>query len=253
MIGYCVNKIVGWVLSPFGWLYIGLAASWVFNHRFHRFSRIIFCGVLVGFWVMGCGVTTRLIGPALEGEEKSANAADYPSADMVVILGGGMDAHLQCGRMELCGGADRVWFGAQLMRAGKAPLVSLSGGYVEQSSTPMLREMGVRDEQIVYFAEAKNTAEEAVLIGQRLRSEVDNGRNPKILLVTSAWHMRRASWLFRKAGLEVIEAPCDYEFHCAAEHELEPHDFFPSGEAMEKNCAAIKEWVAGALYKLLRR
>ncbi len=31
----------------------------------------------------------------------------------------------------------------------------------------------------------------------------------KIILVTSAWHMRRAAATFRKAGLDVIPVGCD--------------------------------------------
>lgn len=78
---------------------------------------------------------------------------------------------------------------------------------------------------------------------------------PRVLLVTSAWHMPRAKMLFERAGLEVVAAPCDYEMHYAAEKPIEISDFFPSADcsALCRNSAAIKEWVARAGYRLLRR
>lgn len=77
-------------------------------------------------------------------------------------------------------------------------------------------------------------------------------RKPRVLLVTSAWHMQRARMLFERAGIEVVAVPTDYEMHFAAEESIAFGDFFPNADALARNSAAIKEWVARAGYSLLK-
>lgn len=57
--------------------------------------------------------------------------------------------------------------------------------------------------------DARNTEEEARMIAA--------AGFKRIRLVTSAWHMPHARWLFERAGLEVRAAPTDYEMHYCAE------------------------------------
>lgn len=238
---YYLNKIVGWVLSPLGILFLGLGLAWLV--RPVRWRRAI-CGVtLAVVWILGCGVTMRLIGLPLEVEEIDEKA--LPAADAIVLLGGGMGAHRQCGRAEMFGSADRVWMAARLFRLGKAPKMTLSGKYVAESTVPLLKDFGVPEEALLYFPEARNTEEESEMIAK-------SGIR-KILLVTSAWHMPRAKMLFVRKGFEVIEAPTDYEMHGAAEEPLEFGDFLPNADALLRNGIVLKEWVARFGYGVLRR
>ena len=194
-------------------------------------------------WVLGCGITTRLIGPPLEGAEVSLD--ELPNADAIVLLGGSMGAHEKCGRAEIFSGADRVWAAARLWKAGKAPKMTLSGGSVKESTVPFLRDLGVEESSIMYFPDARNTEEEAAMIAAT--------GVKRILLVTSAWHMPRAKMLFERSGFEVIPAPTDYEMTYCAELKLELGEFFPSANGLMQNSIAIKEWVALFGYSMFRR
>ena len=155
-----------------------------------------------------------------------------------------MGAHEACGRAEMFSAADRVWEAARQWKAhqdGNVKL-TLSGGGVEQSTVPLLKDLGVDEKALVFFPEARNTEEEARLVAA--------AGFRRIRLVTSAWHMPRAQMLFARAGLEVIPAPTDYEMHYATESPLRPGDFFPNVDAFGRNSAAVKEWVARFLYWL---
>lgn len=257
---YCINKIVGWAMSPVGMLFLGLGLGTGLrcSRRSRSFGAWIIGVVLVGFWGLGCGITTRLIGVPLEGEEApEAGTLQVGGYDAVVLLGGGIGKHKECGRTELFGAADRTWEAAKRWKAyqdGKMPLICTGVGCAE-ATRPLLMDLGVPREAIVELEEPRNTEEEAVLIAKAIKEVKVKGeeRKSRILLVTSAWHMKRARMLFERAGLEVVEAPCDYEMHHAAEKPIEIGDFFPNADALARNSAAIKEWVARIGYAVLRR
>src|SRR5690606_35797129 len=75
-------------------------------------------------------VPTFLLGESMEQQYPQVAAAELPVVDAIVVLGGGIDQDDHGINLEA--GADRVWFGATLFHAGRAPLVILSGGSAEE-------------------------------------------------------------------------------------------------------------------------
>ncbi len=266
---YCINKVVGWVMSPMGILFLGLGLSYALRRlrlrvqgdektaRLARLSKWI-AGLTLAFtWVFSCGATTRLVGAALESrwapkDHPHDYIGDIPQADAIVVLGGGIGVHAECGAPEMYSAADRVWHGARLFKAGKSKRVVLSGPLVELSTVPVMSDFGVPREAMIYFSEARNTEEEARFVREYLKDPA-SAVAPRILLVTSAWHMSRAKLLFERAGLEVVPAPADFELSCALEAPMEIWDFLPSADAMARNSYAVKELIANVGYRLLRR
>ena len=112
---------------------------------------------------------------------------------------------------------------------------------------PFLVDMGVPREMISFNEKPRNTEEEAKFIMMELQV-----KNPKILLVTSAWHMTRAKMLFERAGFDVVPAPTDFEMSGVAEEPVRFSDFLPYAEVLPRNAAAIKEWVAQLWYWVLK-
>lgn len=240
---FYVNKIVGWCLSPLGVMFLGVAAGCVLRRLGGRKLKVAgtvaIALALLQLWFFSCAFSTRWVGLPLEGPE--ADAMALPNADAIVLLGGGMGHHEECGRAEMFDAADRVWTAARLFKAGKAPLMTVSGGGAK-GELALLRDMGVDVRKVKVLEAARNTEEEA-----RHISALGTRR---ILLVTSAWHMPRAKMLFERAGFEVIAAPADYEMHFAVECRRQIGDFFPHCEALQRNSCAVKEWVARFFYWL---
>ena len=264
---YYINKIVGWILSPLGVLFIGFGVAWAMRllsrrietkaKLLRRVANVIVIVVLVFMWAMGCGITTRFIGVSLEKAweiegKPHGDISGLPNADAIVVLGGGMGAHPKCKTPEMCGSAARVWQGARRYKEGKAKYITLSGPDVEISTVPLMEDFGVARDAMMYFSEARNTEEEAKLIYGRL-SKTTSDSKPKILLVTSAWHMSRAKLLFERVGLDVVPAPTDFEMSYALECPIKVSDFFPTPDALMRNSYAIKEWVGRFGYGLFRR
>lgn len=257
---YYINKIVGWTLSPFGILFLGFASSWLIGRLSKCWGRALSALTLVLVWMLGSGITTRFIGVPLEGEEApNAGTLQVGGFDAIVLLGGGMGAHEKCGRAEMFSGADRVWHAAKLWKAyhaeGDGMILTISGGGAKQSTIPLLMDLGVEESSIVDFEDARNTEEEAKMIFERIvgSKRVTEDEKPRIMLVTSAWHMPRSVMLFERAGFDVVPKPTDYEMHYAAEAELRPCDFFPSADAAMRNSYALKEWVARFGYLFFRK
>ena len=247
-----LHKFVAWTLSPLGVFFLSCAVALVIPlasalraRRRPSFPCIVLLAALVFLWIMGCGVTTRVIGAPLEGKEVSLEelSRGISDIDVLVLLGGGMGFHEKCGRPEMASSADRVWTAAKLWRKGMS--VTVSGGYARASTVPLLRDLGVDESCVVDFESAKNTEDEARLIGAWLAAE---GRRPRVALVTSAWHMPRARMLFERAGVEVFPCPTDYEMVGKAESPLAFGDFVPDAEALRFNSYAAKEWVARVCY-----
>lgn len=260
---YYVNKIVGWCLSPLGILFLGLglgrALCYIGEKRASRLvvrcGRCVVGAILVLTWILGCGITTRFVGASLEGDEVdvcSRTPESFGKLDAIVLLGGGMGLHAKCGRAEMFGSADRVWTASRLWQKLKLP-ITVSGGAASAEKT-FLKDFGVPEDAMLSFASARNTEEEARMIWAKLSesgADVSAGApTPRILLVTSAWHMPRSKMLFERVGFDVVAAPADYEMTYILEEEVQPRDFFPSADAMIRNSYALKEWVARFFYWL---
>lgn len=214
------------------------------------------CGVasVAILWIFGSAAATRIIGRALEiGYDREGcshgDVSSVPNGDVIVILGGGMGMHKKCGASEMAPAADRVWTGAKLYKAGKAKKIICTGTYIEKGTLPLLIDFGVPRAAVFWYDDARNTEEEAKLIARTLEQENEKSR---ILLVTSAWHMNRAKFLFEKAGLDVVPCPGDFEMSSVAERDFEFKDIIPNAQDFLQNTVAVREWVGIWAYNVIK-
>ena len=81
-----------------------------------------------------------------------------------------------------------------------------------------------------------------------------SGGKPKVLLVTSAWHMKRARLMFEKyaSEIEVVCAPADFENTFTAEKTPLFKMVLPDSNVFMLNSVAFHEWVGIVGYKVFR-
>ena len=137
-----------------------------------------------------------------------------PTVDAIVLLGGAMRGDTHMGTLpDLNQQADRLVHAVALYRAGKAPLLLLTGGGSSEDRPEaeqmqdLLRVMGVPDQAMLLETQSRNTHDNAVYTAQMLKAR----GLQRVLLVTSAFHMRRAEALFLAQGVQVVPAPTDYQ------------------------------------------
>lgn len=192
---------------------------------------------------------------------------------------------------DLSEAADRVWHGARLWHTQHATGVESRGRCredlkiyctnreVSKSTPPFLMDLGVPREAIVPLDGPRNTEEEARLYEAKVKVEGGGGdevelrggggesrwskeveverrgggeRKVRVLLVTSATHMRRAEMIFRKyaPSLEVIPAATDYHSIESDEPEFDIRRYLPSVSGAMQMSAVMHEILGIARYAM---
>ena len=281
---YYINKIVGFLVSPIG----GVIAGGVIAVVCARLGRKRMAKWIGGFtvawlWLWMMPIMTWVVGVPLEREflvdGKVPLVESFPEADAIVLLGGSMGIETNLSSYaEMWSGADRVWQAARLYKAGKAQKVIATGNGAVDTTLPLLLDFGVAKAD-VSFMDAVNTEEEARSIGKMLVKSVGveelgveelrvgsggveesdpikhfSTARPKVLLVTSAWHMKRARMMFEKYApdIEVACAPADFENTIMAEKTPLFKMLLPDPNVFMLNSVAFHEWVGIVGYTWLR-
>lgn len=150
--------------------------------------------------------------------------------------------------------ADRAYFAAKLWHAGKAPIVVPSCNGVDDADVKFLKDLGVSASAIVPENKAVNTEENAKFVRQIVTERLGTGKTAKILLVTSAWHMRRSLLMMRKyaSDVRVIPAPCDFEATQCCHKGFGKSWLYPMPGWFTVNAAYFHEWLGYWGYKLFR-
>lgn len=252
---FYVNKVIWGLMNPTIVLPVMIAAVVLFTRR----RRLAVAAVAL-LWLWMTPLATRMLGVPLEREwladGRVPAAEGFPAADAIVLLGGGMGAATNLnGHAEMWASADRVWTAARLWRAqtarggGAAVRLFVTGKGNEHSTKALLVDFGVPTNAMVFVDQARNTEEEAKEVARR----VGDGRR-RVLLVTSAWHMRRAKLMFEKyaPGVEVVPAPGDFEITTNFAEGFRLKEFLPNGGALAMNEFCLHEWIGYWGYRFFK-
>ena len=165
---------------------------------------------------LGCLMWLMTITPVsntlLRGLESDFNIPEAPQGDVIILLGGGVYDKVpdQSGMGVPSGEAmSRVVAAVRLHKKLKVPVI-VSGGKVFKQITSeaaiikrIMVDLGVPFDQIVIEGNSRDTLENARF---SIRLCEEKGFNKPVLL-TSAYHLKRAELSFRKAGQKVISFP----------------------------------------------
>lgn len=248
------GKLAVLIFGPLGTVLILLLAALLLYRR-PRLGRVILaCGIVI-LWALSTDVVSQSLLRGLEYRVPGYTLENAPQEPVIIVLGGFMrspsPAHK---RGEFTEAGDRLMQGFRLYRAGKAPLILVSGGQVpmfgksimteSEAARSILEEWGVPESAILIETRSKNTAENA-----RFSCELLAGRGiHRALLVTSASHMPRAAGVFRKAGLEVSPAPTDY-LTGWPQPDL-AFRLLPGPDALNNSAVALREYAGLLVYRL---
>ncbi len=130
-------------------------------------------------------------------------------SEAIVVLGGGIRKGGMLNEQSL----RRAVRGIELYKSNLAPRILFSGPASQEDPqaiearvrVQLALSMGVPEHAIIQDEMANTTREESIRIAGILQ-----GLNiHRILLVTESLHMRRATYLFERAGFQVLSAPSD--------------------------------------------
>lgn len=239
---YYINKIVWFFINPASVALMLMLASLLMRSRFPRTARAVGIAAFCWMWFFCSPLCMAALGVPLEAPYRANMSAEsLPQADAIVVLGGGMYASLSHPYPDMNDSADRVWHAARLWKAGKAPLVIASGSGEKNGAVPLLLDLGVPASTIFVDDDSRNTYENTRLTARLLKER--GLAHPRILVVTSAWHMTRALGNFSQIDAEVIPAATDFRVTLALEKMHLLNYIVPDASTFDTNARLFKEWI----------
>jgi uncharacterized SAM-binding protein YcdF (DUF218 family) len=252
---YYASKIVWFFATPSSLLpaLVALGLLLMAWRRARRSSFVLAVAGVAAIFVAGLSPLANWIVLPLE-ERFPAYRDDERPVTGVIVLGGALESEVadRRGQVTLNEAGERLTAMADLARRyPEARIVFTGGGGTilrdELSEAVALRrfagELGTAPERILFEAESRTTAENAVLTRRLL------GPKPgeRWLLVTSAFHMPRSMGCFRRAGFEVTAYPVDFRTR-GPEDRWKPFSFVSEG--LRRLDLATKEWAGLVGYRL---
>ena len=245
---YWLSKLLPLTLMPLGLSLILLVVGWICRWRWPVFTAMLL------LWVFSLGLVSQGLWRSLEAPWRRRSALEA-QADAIVVLSGGRHPAPGPAQLSEWHDPDRFLAGLNLFRAGKAPRLLFTGGaspfrpgqrpegqhYLQEAAL-----LGVPEAAMASTAPVLNTADEAVAIRRLLPA-----RQSRVLLVTSAFHMRRAQRLFERQGLQVLPFPVDFQARGRWAGPLwrDPTQWLPSAGALDNSSRAMRELLGRLVYR----
>lgn len=257
---FLLSKTLDILLSPAVWIFFLLLLALAVRSGRTR-KRLAGTALLV-FWIFSNPYLTGLVWRLYEA--KPVPIKTLPRHDVAIVLGGftnlSMEPH---DRVYLSEAVDRLMHPLYLWRQGKVGSLIITGGSgLTDSSTFVTTEAAS-----VYQVEqtcvgkaiptwledkSRNTRENALNSRPLIDSLVAAGqlpRNPRILLVTSGFHMRRAKGCYDRVGMAVTPFPVDFRLPEGG-HNM-AHVLVPSADALRKWEILLREIFGLLVYKAM--
>jgi Uncharacterized conserved protein len=244
-----LNKLLPIFVLPLGWVTALLLVALI---RKKRWPLIAALAVL---YVSSMPLVGNRLTRCLESSYPALAIDEVEKADAIVPLGGIFGPPVADGYLPNVGEAgERLEAGITLWQKKKAAWLAFTGGripWAKQAEVEGAISMraaiarGIPAERIALTREVGNTSDEAHAVDALMR---ERGWR-KIILVTSAWHMPRAARLFRKAGVDFIPFPVDFQIN--PKSRLTLLDFLPRAEGLQKTETALREWYGIMFYALI--
>ncbi len=183
------------------------------------------------------------------------------SSDGIVVLSGGR--HFTLGNSKIIEwlDPDRFLAGVDIYKLKKSDKLIFTGGInpLDTDITPegdiYIREaisFGVPSESLLTTPPVFNTYQEAKAV-KKLLDKSNTSYKKNIILVTSAFHMKRAKKVFEREGIFVQPYPVDFKSDKNFRKLLSyPLNWMPSASSLEGTSSAIRELIGRIFYRAWR-
>ena len=208
--------------------------------------------------VFSNGVLADSFWRLLEYPWKRLDYSVVNSSDGIVVLSSGRPKPPGNSKIIEWGDPDRFLAGINLYRANKSNRLIFTGGinplypglppegniYIKEAIS-----LGIPKKDLFTTYSVTNTFQEAKAVKKILNNEISSSRK-EIILVTSAFHMKRAKKVFEREGIVVLPYPVDFKSSKSLSSSLRnPLKWVPSSASLSRNSSAIREIIGRIIYK----
>ena len=248
---FILPKIILFLLLPPSSLIIVMALGVLLIRRYPRLAKIfIVFGLSVLYLLSIRPISDALIKP-LESSFPPLKASSINSANVIVVLTGGVadlswrSISPQPSRTSL----SRLVYGVTLYKQVPGTNIIISGGSGDPEKQNISEADAMKDMAIALGVPAKD-----MLIERDSRNTIESVNalrrfvgDKSIILVTSAYHMKRAVAMFKKMGMNVVPAPTDY---MSEQKKVSIYSLIPKANHLLTSSTAFYEYISFIWYRV---
>lgn len=248
---FTLSKILGYLTSPLVWVCLLLVSSLIIKKK--RWKRRLFYSAIVLLLFFSNDFIANEVMRLWEIPPTPYAKIDRVYDYGILLTGVTSTDNQPDDRVYFQRGADRVVHTVDLYKRGIIRNVLVAGGSGRLVTSgrreaddivKALELMGVPKENILIENESRNTAESA----RHVKAMLAGQDTARVLLITSAFHMRRSEGCFTKAGIPVDRFSTDFFTH--PRYFTPDVLFVPKVEALNIWQKLFKEWVGVLAYRL---
>ncbi len=248
---YVASKTLQYLLDPVLYLFF-LALLGVVLIKMNRVFRIC-CGVLLFcLYLLSTKLVSNKLWQSLEHLVPAVALEEH--YDAAIVLGGIMDRDYHNHRsMMFADSVERILEPIKLYHDKKINFIVLSSGVPvealpEDKESEKLKKFaigwGVPAERIITDTQSHNTYQNAL----ESKLIIEKMGFKKILLVTSAFHMKRGLGCFEKLGLSLTPYPVDYSCDDVG---FRLTNLIPESQNLNMSARAIHERIGLVMYRIV--
>lgn len=244
-----LEKTLTSLAMPVGLIWLGLITTTYLLLRSRQWMLGFFSfSCLLIITLGGNKFVSNYLAHSLEAPFTHINVAELPSFDAVIVLGGGTSSTYN-NRAQLQMAGDRVTTAARLYHSGQVKKIICTGSQSFRASPEdlhprkearlILMELGIPGNAVILL-EGENTSQEMSSLKTWIPDHI-KATQPRIGLITSAWHLKRALRLANSHGLNLEPVPANF---ISGPVNASPHWVVPSGDNLATTGRVVKEYLA---------
>ncbi len=259
---YGLYKLAKYAVYPYSWIILLailiLLLTWLpASPSATRWLRRLSLISLILIIMLGSPFVGHNLISILEAWHPPVDPSTLRKADAIVVLSGGVapKGSLRPTTEPSQITKERMLCGVDLYARGLAPSVILSGGDASivghgpveaEAMKGFAVRLGVPDQALVVETHSRTTYENAVEVRRLIQPSTS------VLLVTSAFHMPRAQYLFHQQGIQSMPYPCGYLSRNSPSlaWTWNPFLLIPTSSGLWINSLAISEFIGLLVYSL---
>lgn len=241
-----LHKILPLFLSPILLFCLLAMCGLIKNNRKISMIAIVF------LYVVSTPLFAELLFRYAENYEIKQDPKTLPKTDAIVVLSGMMHSvpSYKGASMEW-DDPDRFFGGIELYKLGKSEKLMFTRGVMPWDKNASgegevlknyAKSLGIPENNIAITDVVQNTEGESIALRKLFKQH-----KPSIILVTSAFHMPRAQYIFENNGFVVYPYIVDFRVAIA---NITPMDFLPSSKSLRLSETAIREAIGLLYYRI---
>jgi uncharacterized SAM-binding protein YcdF (DUF218 family) len=248
---FILSKLLAFLINPLVIIFFFIIRA--FRTKNERLQKKRWITAIIVFYVLS---NSFLLDELMRvWEYRSKDYVEYDKVyDYVVVLGGYSWYDYRMAKPQFMRSSDRLWQALRLLNLQRAKKILISGGSgslempLDKEAKHIydfLVQVGIPKDKILIENESKNTYENAVY-SKRIIDSLNSGQS--VLLITSAFHMRRSLAIFKKQGYSNV-TPYSTDRYSGGRKFVFDHCFIPDVQALEGYNRLFHELLGYMVYK----